>query len=137
MLLDSNIIIYSVTEKSPKQSAARKFISLHKDNLSVAHQNINESIRLLTHPKTPEKIPLSKATRVVTKITNQLDIITPKPETLHLSLILIKRYKIRSNQIFDAYIIATMLTNGISEIATDNEKDFSVFKEIKVFNPFK
>jgi predicted nucleic acid-binding protein len=33
--------------------------------------------------------------------------------------------------------VATMLTHNIKTIATDNEKHFRKFKEIKVFNPFE
>lgn len=137
MLLDSNIIIYALTDGSEKQEGAQSFILQNKERLRVAHQNINESIRLLTHPKTPKKINPLKAIRIVTQITNQLQIIAPKQETLQISLALIKKHNIWSNQIFDAYLVATMLSNGINEIVTDNSKDFTIYKGIKVTNPFK
>ena len=137
MLLDTNILVYSLTKGSPKKEVARKFILENKKNLVVAHQNVNEAIRLLTHPKTPKKISTKTAVKVVIKIISKLRIATPKPETFYLCINLLEKYNIKSNRVFDAYLVATMLTNGISEIATDNEKDFSAFKEIKVLNPFK
>ena len=53
-------------------------------------------------------------------------------ETLDL-----KKYEIISDNIFDTYLASTMLTNDVSIIATDNEKYFSVFEEIKIINPFR
>jgi predicted nucleic acid-binding protein len=137
MLLDTNIIIYSLSSKSSKKEKAQRFILSKKNKLVIAHQNINEAIRLLTHPKTPKRISTKKAIRIVSNATSELKIITPKPTTLHTALILIKKYNIRSNQIFDAYLVATMITNSLSKIATDNEKDFKIFKGISVINPFR
>ncbi|MBU0570269.1 type II toxin-antitoxin system VapC family toxin [Patescibacteria group bacterium] len=136
MLLDTNIIIYSLSSKSDKKIRAQEFILKNKNRLTIAHQNINEAIRFLTHPKTPKNISAKKAIRIVLNATSELKIISPKPITLHTALALIKKYNIKSNQVFDTYLIATMLTNSISEIATDNEKDFKIFKGIKVINPF-
>ena len=39
--------------------------------------------------------------------------------------------------VFDAYLAATALCNGVETIATDNVRDFSKFSEIKVINPFE
>ena len=38
---------------------------------------------------------------------------------------------------FDVFLSATMLDNGITHIITVNEKDFTGIKGISVYNPFK
>jgi predicted nucleic acid-binding protein len=51
--------------------------------------------------------------------------------------LLIKDKKYLGRRIFDAYLAATMLSNGINIIYTANDNDFEIFKEIEVVNPFK
>ena len=137
MLLDSNIIIYSINPTSPKQKRAQEFIQDNIENIVVAHQNINEALRVLTHPKFPFPMLPTKALKAVTNITDRIEIISPTLTSILTTLDLIKKYKVKGDKIFDTYLVATMLTNGITEIATDNVKDFSVFNEVKVVNPFK
>lgn len=70
-------------------------------------------------------------------IVNAAIIISPDYKTHKIALNLIHRYKLTSDEIFDAYLAATALANEIHEIATDNEKDFRKMKEIRLINPFK
>lgn len=69
-------------------------------------------------------------------IAKGIEIIYPRFDTYHIALELIKKYHLKSDQVFDGYLAATALSNGIDTIATDNVKDFKKFKEIKVKNPF-
>src|SRR3989344_774953 len=103
MLLDTNILIYALTKNSPKQEAARKFILDNKKLLSIAHQNVNEAIRLLTHPRTPKKINTKTTVRVITNVISNLQIITPKPDTFYLCINLLEKHNVISNQVFDTY----------------------------------
>lgn len=137
MLLDSNIIIYAINNSSPKHKLAQDFIVKNKSRLYVAHQNIFESLRVLTHPKYPNPMDIKGATGAVNGICDALNVVYPQLETHFLALELIKKYQLTSDKIFDAYLVASMLSSGVDEIATDNEKDFRVFKGIKVINPFK
>lgn len=136
MLVDSNILVYAINKSSPKHKLAQQFLIKNRDKLSVAHQNLLESLRILTHPKYPSPMDTSKALEAVFKITEALNVIYPQFETMHLNFELIKKYKLKSDEVFDGYIVATMLTNGINKIATDNERDFKRIIEIKVINPF-
>lgn len=136
MLVDSNILVYAINKSSPKHKLAQKFLVENKNKLLVAHQNILETLRILTHPKYPNPMEIDKALEAVLKIVEALNVIYPQFETQHLVIELIKKYKLKSDQVFDGYIVATMLTNGINKIATDNERDFKRIIEIKVINPF-
>ena len=42
---------------------------------------------------------------------------------------LVRRYQVRGKRIHDANIVATMMTHGVSRLATYNVKDFD-FREV-------
>lgn len=136
MLLDSNILIYSINSSSPKHKDAQHFIQNNVSNLEVAHQNIFETLRILTHSKFPNPMKTSEAVGAVENILKACDIITPDYKTHRIALELIKKYNISSSQIFDTYLAATAISNGIDTLATDNIKDLQIFSEITVINPF-
>ncbi len=136
MLIDSNIIIYSINKNSPKNLQAIKFLE-EDTTYYFSHQTILESLRILTHPKFDYKEDGNKVLTQVYKIANSGIIINPTNLTINLFKQLIERYKLKANKIFDAYFVATALSNGIDVIATDNERHFKKFKEIQVYNPFK
>ncbi len=136
MLVDSNILVYSINSSSPKNKRAQKFILENINDLEVAHQNIFESLRVLTHPKFPSPMKITSAIEAVESILKGLKIIAPSYRTHHIALALITKHKLSSDQIFDAYLAATALDNGIYKIATDNVNDFKRFTNIKLVNPF-
>ena len=136
ILLDSNIIIYSLNKLSPKCMQAQGFIVENQSNLVVAHQNINETLRILTHKTFPSSMTSGQALKAVDGILLGLEIINPLPVTYNIVKELISLYKLKGNTVFDAYLVATMLSNDINHIATDNVKHFKLFKQIKVVNPF-
>ena len=136
MLVDSNILVYSINSSSPKNKRAQKFILENINDLEVAHQNIFESLRVLTHPKFPSPMKITSAIEAVESILKGLKIIAPSYRTHHIALALITKHKLSSDQIFDAYLAVTALDNGIYKIATDNVNDFKRFTNIKLVNPF-
>lgn len=77
------------------------------------------------------------AVDAVGRIASAVNIVSPAYETAFVAMELIKQYGLVADRIFDAYLVATMLTNDITQIATDNEKDLTLFRGITVVNPFK
>lgn len=136
MLIDSNIIIYSLNSSSPKCKLAKKFILDNFSEITVAQQNILETIRVISHPKYPKPFKYDEALLAVDKIVRNLTIIQPSSETIEITYMLAKKYKISGNEIFDAYLVATALSNDEYEIYSDNVKHLGKYKEIKVKNPF-
>ena len=136
MLVDTNILVYAVNSASPKQKMAQHFLQDQKSHLFVAHQNICEALRILTHPKFFRPMTERNAIAAITRITSALTAVWPDSGTIDIALALISKYKITSNMIFAAYLTATGLTNDVTVIATDNERHFRIFEEIRVFNPF-
>lgn len=136
MLIDSNILIYAINADSPKSIKAREFLKENADKLEIAHQNIVETIRVLTHPKFSNPMNIKAAISAVEAITKVCRIICPSQTTYYLCLELLKKYKLTGNRIFDVYLAACALTNHINTIATDNVSDFRKFQDLKVINPF-
>ena len=136
MLIDSNVLVYSINLSSPKHKKAQEFLQENLGELVVAHQNIFESLRVLTHPKFPNPMKIDKAIDAIESILSECTVISPDYRTHRITLELIKKYSLSADKIFDAYLVATALGNDIGIIATDNTKDFKKFKEIKIINPF-
>ncbi len=137
MLIDSNILIYAINSASPKHQAAQKFLETHINELEFAHQNILETIRVLTHPKFVSPMGIKEAAMAISAILEAGKMITPSQTSLYFAVELVKRHSLSGNRIFDAYLAATALSQGINTIATDNEVDFKKFKGLKVINPFR
>lgn len=136
ILIDSNILVYAINTSSPKNTVSRRYISTYTHELCITHQNIFETLRILTHPKFDNKHDTIKAIAAISTIADHVQLLTPQNQTPYIALELIRRYTITSNAIYDAYLVATILSNGVGTIATDNEKDFKRFSEITVINPF-
>lgn len=136
MIADSNILVYSIDKFSPKHKQARQFLQENINNLEITHQNIFETLRVITYPKLPNPMKINDALEAVENIVKILPVISPNWKTPHIAMDLIKKYKLSSDMVFDAYLAATALSNDIDTIATDNTKDFQKFKEIKILNPF-
>lgn len=136
MLIDFNILVYAINSISPKSKKAQKFLQENVGNLDIAHQNILESIRILTHPRFANPMKIKDALEAVASIVKGCNVINPNYQTVYIALELIRKYKMSSDKVFDCYLAATALSNNVDLIATDNTKDFKKFKEIKTINPF-
>ena len=131
MLVDSNIVVYAINSTSPKHIKAQKFLQNNLDNLELAHQNIFETLRVLTHPKFPHPMKPKDATLALERIMEICMIIHPDYRTHQITLELIKKYQISSDKIFDGYLVATALSNNIDTIVTDNVKDLGKLRKLK------
>ena len=136
MLIDTNILVYAINADSPKNKTAQLFLQNNISDLVVAHQNIFEALRVLTHPKFSKPMTPKNAEEALWEIVNACKIIYPNNKTHYLALELIKENSLFGNHIFDAYLASTAISNHVTTIATDNIKDFQKLK-ITVVNPFK
>lgn len=136
-LVDTNLIVYSLNSASPKCKRSQKFIRDNQAVLCLSHQNILEAVRVLTHPKYAYPMSSQKANKFVWNIAEALRLIVPSQETIYLVKEFVSQYKLKADGVFDAYLVATALTNGVKIIATDNVKHFKKYKEIKLIDPYE
>lgn len=137
MLIDSNILVYSINRLSPHHKKAQIFLNNNIGDLQVAHQNIIEAFRALTHKKYSHPMDAKKAINAIEAIVKECEVIYPDRTTYSIAIQLITKYHLIADNVFDGYLAATALSHSIKIIATANEKDFRKIKEIKVINPFK
>src|ERR1035437_3026977 len=92
ILVDSNILIYAINRSSPKHLAAQEFLQENIGKFVLAHQNILESLRVLTHKKFAHPMTPIEASAAVSNISDACRIITPDRTAYHLALRLISKY---------------------------------------------
>ena len=136
MIIDSNILVYSIDKNSKKHQKAQNFLKENLGGLEIAHQNIFETLRVITYPKLPKPMKISDAIDALERILKVCRIVSPNWKTPSITIELIKKYKFSSDMVFDAYLAATALSNSIDTIATDNTKDFKRIEELRLINPF-
>jgi predicted nucleic acid-binding protein len=136
MLVDSNVLIYAINSSSPKHKTAQIFLQANVGRMAIAHQNIFESLRVLTHKKFQNPMPLADAITAINHITMHCHVIAPEQGAHHIAMALMQKHELTGDKIFDAYLAASALSVGITTIATDNVRDFLPFEEVSTINPF-
>lgn len=147
-VFDTNLLIYVLDDNSLFHKVAKSLFQLllyapvdtYESNTKligfVAQQNILEAQHVLVKQY---KRNLKEANKIINDIVTsfQFHVITPMPTTyLHYNL-LIKDSNKRALDMYDLYLAATMLDNGITHIITANEKDFVGIKRLSVYNPWR
>jgi len=103
----------------------------------LAQQNLVEFIHVVTDPRQMEKhLLLPKALAEAEKFHQLFRIISPLESTAEELFNLIgKKSKLGKGKIFDLYLAATMLSNGVGTIYTFNASDFKDVPGITVKKP--
>ncbi len=139
ILFDSNVLVYAHNQDSLSHSKAVKLITevakggvfgiLTFQNLLEFYSVITDK-RRLSNPVTPKL-----ATELVNRyLYSPFEIIYPNIDTNKIIVELLKKNQFKDGQIFDVYLIATMLSNNIRRIVTANVSDFKKFDSISVLD---
>jgi predicted nucleic acid-binding protein len=142
ILFDTNILVYVHNKVSIYH---KKAYQLEADVLAgklpavLSSQNLIELYSIITNPKkTLRPLPAVEANKVIQDyLDSPFKIIYPKEGTIEELFELTSSANTHGGKIFDTFLVATMLSNNVNTIYTNNEKDFLRFREIKVINPFK
>lgn len=139
--MDTNILVYAIDEISPFHLASRilrdKGIA-GEVNLCVCPQVLKEFFAIVTDSKRVTKPRSPKETiEEIEKYLRSENIakIYPKEDTLVRTINLLKKYNLKTQQVFDVQLVATMLSNSITQLYTYNQEDFLRFGEIEVLTP--
>jgi len=134
-LLDTNILVYGLNVDAPEYEVARQL----RDRVMRGEVPGCLSAQVLTDPRRVQN-PLSPAqvcAEVSKYLSTSVRVIHRQPETMRVLLEIVERERIAKQQVHDAALVATMLTNGVRRIYTANTCDFEKFDEIEVMNPFE
>jgi predicted nucleic acid-binding protein len=104
----------------------------------ICPQTLTEFFAIVTDSKRVSKPRTQKeALEEIEKYLSSKTIlkIYPGPEVIETMINLLKKYKLTKQKIFDLQLVATILSNNVTQIYTYNKGDFSKFKEITVLSP--
>jgi len=126
-LVDTNILIYALDKKSLFFKKVVEFFEWSEDKkvrLFLAHQNLLELIRTLINDYgVSYKVAEKNARGFIDG--EAINLISPLPSTLSRYFNLTKSKGVKRGNIFDYYLAATALDNGVDFILTNNADDFS------------
>lgn len=138
VLFDTNVLIYNQDIDSPYYQQAHYYHELvFSDQLQgiISSQNLLEFSAVMTNDK---KIPTPLTHEEVSEEISQyihsryFPVIYPNKQTLSTYQTLLNKYALKNpRQLFDLFLVATMIANQVSTILTANAKDFQ-FEGIKV-----
>jgi|CXWL01.1.fsa_nt_gi toxin-antitoxin system PIN domain toxin len=141
VLVDTNVLVYSLFADSEHHAAANRLLDKAQDGeltLCLAPQVLAElyavitDSRRVTSPYEPEEaietIELFLAMPGV--------VLLPVPHDLVLRWIeLLRQHPVRRGEVFDLQLIALMLANDVQSVYTFNVTDFSRFTQISTLTP--
>lgn len=135
--IDTNILVYAQDRKSPFYEKSR-FLFAQAINRSlemvVSQQVILEAHSVLIKVyKRPPKEVVALIGAIVSNFS--ISVVCPLSTTLHRFGDLLSSTP-SSNDVFDIYLAATLLDNGITKLLTANERDFTGIEGLYVVNPF-
>jgi toxin-antitoxin system PIN domain toxin len=139
MLIDANLLLYAVDERSAQHRAAHEWlvtVMTAESRVALPWISLSAFVRITTNPRASDR-PLS-AHEAWGFVRDWLDCEvtwTPNPTDRHAEVLgsLIQRYDLRGNMIADAELAALAIEHGLRLYSTDT--DFARFKEIDWVNP--
>ena len=133
ILIDSNILVYAVdvSELEKHGSSNKLLLDLAETgNAVLSSQNLAEFSRALEKSKA---VSYDQIKLFVSYLASVFQTVNYNSDSVLKALDISSQYSIH---FFDALLAATMEENFISEIITENEKDFKKIPWLKVTNPF-
>ena len=139
MLVDANLLLYSVDEASPHHVVARDWLTSALNGerrVALPWLSLGAFLRIATNPRASHN-PLSPADawQFVEEWLGCGGVWVPDPTDHHGSVLgeLIRRYDLRANMITDAQMAALAIEHGLAVFSADT--DFARFSEIRWINP--
>ena len=141
ILLDTNILVHAAGAKSPQHARAKNLrdrAAAGEIEACIAAQVLVEFYAVVTDPHRfqPPLTPAQVQRDLKSYLSSHLWLILPKETTTSRMLDLLGSRSVRGGNIFDLFLAATMLDNGVRTICTENVRDFEGLDGIEVINPF-
>lgn len=141
MLIDANLLLYSVDRTSPFHAAAADWLTEQLNGprrIGLPWQSLVAFVRISTHPRASTN-PLAPddAMQYVHEWLAPDVAWVPKPGPHHALLLgeLVARYQLRGNLISDAHLAALAMEHGLTLCSADT--DFARFPEVTWHNPLR
>ncbi|MBI1939499.1 MAG: PIN domain-containing protein [Ignavibacteriales bacterium] len=132
VLLDTNILLYSIDEESKYFKSVQELLTDNSINFFTTSKNISEFISVVTRLPN-SSISTREALRIIEDFKNNFTILYPTEASSIIFYELLNKYSPHGLKIHDYEIISIALSNKIKSIATFNKKDFADIEEIELF----
>lgn len=138
-LIDTNILIYSYDETQDLHPSSYPFLELVFSGhilAAVTYQNLLEFLAVVTNPKRVEH-PLTsdKALEKIAVYATNFRLIYPLSKTFFTFIDLLSRHPSIRERVFDLYLMATAIDNGISQFCTWKVSHLKRLSELTIKTP--
>lgn len=134
ILLDTNILVYSVDENSIFYQKAHKILQFSSD-YAVTYSSLLEFYRVITSRAFIGKTGEKGAKQAFDYMFDRLEVLYHTPYTHNLLSELITNNQTLSGKIYDFQILAQAMENGIATLYTKNTKDFPKNVLVEIVDP--
>ena len=141
MLVDANLLLYSVDERGPFFAAAATWLAAQMNGSSrvaLPWQSLTAFLRIATHPRaSPNPLSPNVAWNVVQTWLASDIVWVPVPTSHHAAILgdLVTRYQLSGAIIQDAHLAALAIEHGLTVYSADT--DFARFPEVRWENPIQ
>ena len=137
--IDSNIFVYAADKTSGRYIEASRIISdaaLGKVRAVIVPQNLTEYYATVTNSK---KVPIPMTNKTAIEqmeklLRSSLKLVYPNNRTTKLFIELLGLVGVKAQRVYDIFLAATLLSNGIRTLITENKEDFAGIKDLKTID---
>ncbi len=131
VLIDTNVIIYSIDEESKYFNRAQDLIYNDRVKLFTTSKNIAEFLAVITRP--PQfSLVMKDALQIVQDLNTICSFVYPNSKSLQIFTELLRKYEPTGLKIHDFDIISIALAHKLNTIVTFNTKDFAGISEVSL-----
>ncbi len=134
VFLDTNILVYASTIRSPLHQAALQAIQQFYDTqveIWISRQVLREYLATLTRTQQfTNPVPVEILIADIRYFSNRFRVAEDSRAITERLLELLEQIPIGGRQIHDANIVATMLVYGVNNLLTHNVNDFQRFSNL-------
>lgn len=138
---DTNILLYALNADCPEHAAARSFLEecAERDDVVVAELVLVELYVLLRNPAVVTSPRSAQAAAAACQVFRQ----NPRWALVENAPVMsdvwrfAARPRVARRRVFDARLALTLRHHGVTELATDNIRDFEDFGFGRVFSPIE
>ncbi|HJW21275.1 MAG TPA: TA system VapC family ribonuclease toxin [Candidatus Limnocylindrales bacterium] len=141
MLIDANLLLYSVDSASPAHDAAARWLEAQLNGerrIGLPWESLVGFTRVITNPRAVERpLPAETAWGFVDDWLAAPTAWIPLPTERHHEVLggLIRRYRLAGRLIPDGHLAALAIEHGLEVASADS--DFARFTEIRWVNPLR
>lgn len=134
VLLDTNILMYSVDEESLFHQRSMAFLKRTDLTFVTTSKNFSEFLASSTKGEQP-RLTAQQAVETLDFFRQRYRVLFPNSLSFLELETMVTKYNIKGFRVHDAEIAAIGLTHGINTLATFNTDDFKTIQEITLLTP--